>query len=67
MVAKLSQLTFNVQVNDCAHFGIRADLTLVAGAIIQANILDFEYPIMAPIIVDGGKPWIADVGVFACC
>lgn len=52
-----------MQVNDSAHFGISADLTLVARAVVQADIFDFQNPIMRTIIVHGGESWVADVSV----
>ena len=52
-----------MQVNDRAHLGISANLALVAGAVVQSNILDFEYPVVTFVIVYGGKSGVADVGI----
>lgn len=56
------ELTFNVQVNDSAHFGISAYLAFVAGAVVKSDILDFQDPIVAALIVDGSEPGIAHIG-----
>lgn len=54
-----------MQVNDDAHFGISANLALVACAIVEPDILDFEDPIVAAVGVDCGEPWVTDVSVSA--
>lgn len=52
-----------MQVDDSAHFGVRANLALVAGAVIQANIFYFQDPIMTSVVVYGREARVADISV----
>lgn len=59
------RLTFDVQINQSTHLRVSANLALVACAIIETDVFDFEDPVAATCVVDGCETRIADVGKLA--